>query len=438
MFIGELAKAVGVHEWLLATRLVGAVYFLCCVIASEKVLVMCRLSAATLILACAFLIRGVSGQVQSDAADRAFARAIQLHQAGDIEGAIREYQVALAINPNRIDARSNLGAAYARLGHYEEAIREYKWALLLDNQNATIRFNLALAYYKAAYISEAAEELNRVILAQPKNKNAIFLLADCNLQLGEYKKVIELLSPLEVAYGNDRALAYMLGTALIRTGQIEKGQLWIDRVLRDGDSAEARVLMGTAHMMARDYPSALKELERAIELSPKLPQVHSLYGQILLKMGDRDRAIKAFQDELAIAPSDFAANLYLGVLLKQDQKNEQALAHFQRALMVRPRDFSVRYFIGSLYLALGRTAEAQRVLEELVKEVPDFVEAHVSLATAYYRLKRKEDGDRERAIIEKLNAERQARAPGAQEGLGPAYRGEKVPDLKLPQPYKQQ
>ena len=36
----------------------------------------------------------------------------------------------------------------------------------------------------------------------------------------------------------------------------------------------------------------------------------------------------------------------------------------------------------------------------------------MSLATAYYRLKRKEDGDRQREIVAKLNAEAQARQPG--------------------------
>ena len=35
------------------------------------------------------------------------------------------------------------------------------------------------------------------------------------------------------------------------------------------------------------------------------------------------------------------------------------------------------------------------------------------LATAYYRLKNKEKGDREQAIAEKLRAEEQAREPGA-------------------------
>jgi hypothetical protein len=36
------------------------------------------------------------------------------------------------------------------------------------------------------------------------------------------------------------------------------------------------------------------------------------------------------------------------------------------------------------------------------------------LATVYYRLKRKADGDRHQAIINKLNAERQANQPGSQ------------------------
>ena len=62
-------------------------------------------------------------------------------------------------------------------------------------------------------------------------------------------------------------------------------------------------------------------------------------------------------------------------------------------------------------LATGKLVDAQRHLEALVKEAPQFTEAHVSLATVYFRQKRKADGDRERAIVAKLNAERQANEP---------------------------
>jgi hypothetical protein len=45
----------------------------------------------------------------------------------------------------------------------------------------------------------------------------------------------------------------------------------------------------------------------------------------------------------------------------------------------------------------------------------------VLLATVYYRQKNKEEGDRHKAIAQRLQAERQAREPGASDDLGPAY-----------------
>src|SRR5215216_2683363 len=143
-----------------------------------------------LISLCAFAAlvsatRQVFAQTDSTNPDAAFARAMHLHESGDIEGAIRGYQAILASHPARADVRSNLGAAYSRLGRYEEAIEQYKRALMLDHRNQTIRFNLALAYYKAAWFAEAAGELTQFLAASskelPQRQNAILLLADCQV-----------------------------------------------------------------------------------------------------------------------------------------------------------------------------------------------------------------------------------------------------------------
>src|SRR5215211_7856424 len=142
-----------------------------------------------------------AGQAGAADVEGAFARATQLHESGKLEEAIRAYQSILASNPGRADVRSNLGAAYSRLGRYEEAIGQYKQALALDARNQAIRFNLSLAYYKAAWFTEAAAELSRFVAAAPaglpERVNAVLLLADCRVRLGDYKKVIELLSPYE-------------------------------------------------------------------------------------------------------------------------------------------------------------------------------------------------------------------------------------------------
>jgi tetratricopeptide (TPR) repeat protein len=386
------------------------------------------------ILICDLLVASVAGRAQTGPGDpeQMFARAVQLHQSGDLIGAIREYEAYLKVRPRSVEARSNLGAAFVRLGRHAEAIEQYKQALALDPGNLTIRFNLGLAYYKVVSLTDAAVELARVAAAAPQNTNATLLLADCYFRLGELKKVIEILSPLEARFGDDRAFAYLFGTALLLDHQTDRGQVIIDRIFRSGDSAEGHVIMGTAHLMARDYPDALKEFERAAEMNPRLPGVHSLRGRALLAIGDPTRAADAFRRELEMNPNEFESNVYLGRHLGQERQFDEALVYLQRALLVRPRDLNARYYLSSVYLSMNRTVDAERVLAEVVKEAPDFVEAHVLLATAYYRLKRREDGDREAAIIQKLNTERQAKAPGAKDELGPAYRGERGAELPAP------
>ena len=52
------------------------------------------------------------------------------------------------------------------------------------------------------------------------------------------------------------------------------------------------------------------------------------------------------------------------------------------------------------------------MFESVEKDAPELIDVHVQLATAYNRLKRKQDADREKAIVDKLNAEAQAKARG--------------------------
>ena len=84
-----------------------------------------------------------------------------------------------------------------------------------------------------------------------------------------------------------------------------------------------------------------------------------------------------------------------------------------RALRVRPGDLRVLYQVATVQLASGKIEEARATLEDVLKQSPDFVEGHISLATIYYHEKRKADGDRERAIVQRLNAEKQAKEAAA-------------------------
>ena len=126
-------------------------------------------------------------------------------------------------------------------------------------------------------------------------------------------------------------------------------------------------------------------------------------------MSQEDLAAEYFRRELEINPNDFDSNLNLGMhLQKAEQDYEGALAHNERALRVRPGSPDARYQIGLIYLLTDRGDEALEMIEGVVRDVPDFLEGHATLTRLYYRLKRKDDAERHRAIADDLRAQREA------------------------------
>jgi Flp pilus assembly protein TadD len=338
--------------------------------------------------------------------EQLWKQAVELHQAGRYESAAERYKEILDANARFIPALSNLGAVYAKLGRYEDAAAQYRKALELQPEHFGIRLNLAIALYSQARLSEASAELERLHKMDPGHGQARHLLADCWLRMGQNAKVIELLASEETS--DDRAVAYLLGTALIRDGQVSRGQRIVDRLFRDG-SAESLMLLGASQMAAQENRKALDTLRQAIAAKPSLPELHSLYGMAQLTDGDPSGARQSFLKELEVNPNDYEANLQLGALYRVEKEYEQATTYLRRAERVRPHSLALRYQLAALELATGDLAKATAMLEQVTREAPQFVEGHITLATAYYRGKRKTDGDRERAVVERLNAEMQAR-----------------------------
>lgn len=388
---------------------------------------MCRsrfhsaLGAIIVVVAIAVTATAQTSSSGSEDVDQLLARGMELHRAGDLLGAVQNYQIALESDPDRADIRSNLGAAYVALGRFNDGIAEYRKALAVQD-DATIRQNLGIALYKAGRMNDAIPEFERVLQADTSNRPAALLMADALLQTGRDQQAVDVLTPRESAFEDDLAYAYVLGTALLNLGDTQRGQVLIDRIFKNGESAEGHLLMGIAQLSKRDYAAAQTELKRAIELNPDLPSVQMLYGRVQLGLGDREAAIRAFKRELEHYPNSFQANLQLGTLDRIDQRFDQALLHLQRAADLQPDDVAVRHNLAATYLGMGDAGKALGLLEGVVRDAPDYIDAHVLLATTYYRLKRKDDGDRERKIVERLTAEAQAKQPGARaaEPVSPA------------------
>jgi len=367
-----------------------------------------------------FLATLLSAQTPSP--ESLLRHAVELQQAGDLEGAVQGYRDFLALRPQETAVRSNLGVLLSRLGRYDQAVAEYKQALTVDPKNGGIVLNLGLAYYKSGRMVEASKAFSKAREMTPDNLQVTLLLADCQLRLGQNRGVIALLTPLEQANAGDLAIAYLLGMALIRDGQVQEGQKRVDRILRNGDSAEARFLLGNQMFTAGDFPAAVTQLASAIELNPSLPGLQALYGQALLNTGDPDAAADAFRKELASDPNHFEANLYLAQILIARGKQSEAEPLVRRALQVRPDSLEARLELADLEMGQGRLRDARLALEAAEKVAPRSWAVHQELARVYEKLRLSDDAGRERRLAANLQPKPGIAAQGPGTGdLAPEF-----------------
>jgi hypothetical protein len=76
--------------------------------------------------------------------------------------------------------------------------------------------------------------------------------------------------------------------------------------------------------------------------------------------------------------------------------------------------------------------EAQKALEVVTREAPDYPRPTYCSPRSTTGTKRKAEGDREAKVVEILKAKKQAQEPGSSGDLGPAYRGDDPPKAATP------
>jgi tetratricopeptide (TPR) repeat protein len=355
---------------------------------------------------------------QEDSARQLLGRAIELQKSGHFAEAIDAYREFLKTYPQAAPIRSNLGAALIHEGRYPEAIEEYTLALHADPSNFGIRFNLALAYYKQGETEKALKEFESVDAAIPQDDpnrgRLVLLIAECYLREGNDGRVIALLDPVASTGTEEQAVDYLLGTALLHVGQIDRGAPLIQKLLQHGETAEAHMLLAYTQLQAHDKAKSMAEVERAIELNPNLPEAYSLRGRLAYLMSNLQEAEASFNKALQLDPNDFEALLWQGTLLRQEGQLQESEKNLSHALQLQPGDIRCRFQFARLRSDEGDDQTAAQLLEKLIQDAPEYTEAHRTLATIYFRLGRPDDGRRERKIAEEMNAaiEKQSQEQG--------------------------
>lgn len=354
----------------------------------------------------ALLIALGMARAQSSDPQQLFRDAVAAQQRGDDAMAVSKYQEILKRYPDSIEVRANLGAALAKLNRLDEAIEQYR-AALAKKDNPGLRLNLAIAYYKKSDWRDAAQQLGPLHSAQAEDVRIATLLADCYGNLHQDDKAVAILSPLEARHHDDLSVEWLLGSALIRTGRRREGLDRVDYVARTGNRPEAYLLAGRTALQMNEFERARDYAAEAAKLDPRLPGLDTLRGSVLSYLGDTEGAAAALRAAVGADPKDFDAQLALGAVLHTTRDLDGAREHLQRALQLKPDSNLARYEWARLERTEGQVEAAARDMEKVVRADPNWAQPHVELAALYFRLNRQQDGERERAIFDRLTAAQQ-------------------------------
>ena len=125
-------------------------------------------------------------------------------------------------------------------------------------------------------------------------------------------------------------------------------------------------------------------IERALAIAPESPEAHLALG-VFHYWGHRDydSALRALDRAIELQPSNSDGRTYRAAIYRRRGEWRRSLAEFERALELNPRDTSIPTEIGNAYLNLRRWSEAERALTRALALDPHNINAAFHLGVTY-------------------------------------------------------
>jgi Tfp pilus assembly protein PilF len=213
-------------------------------------------------------------------------RALQYLSIGAAEGAIKELQEALKLDPTNAEHYHLLAFAYHYEGRYQFALANYAKALELAPSYAEAHVHLAGLYLELARWDEA--------LAQGR----------------EALKITAYQHP-EIAY-NTIGLAYMGKGDLVSARRAFR-----DALAFHENFPEAHRNLGTLYFQQGQVEDAIREFREAVRLRPSYAEALHDLGVAYLERGSQAEAVAQFHKVIQLDPESELAEVakwYLGAL----------------------------------------------------------------------------------------------------------------------------
>jgi non-specific serine/threonine protein kinase len=162
----------------------------------------------------------------------------------------------------------------------------------------------------------------------------------------------------------------------------------------NSDAGYARAYAGLADCRAALYlywsatednlQRADEASKRALELGPDLAEAHVARGLVLSLRKQFAEARAEFETAIRLDPSLFEARYFFGRTCRREGKLVEAAQHLEQAWQMRPDDYQSLALLTSIYLGLGKKAEAQTTARRCIAVTEKHLALHPDDARALY------------------------------------------------------
>lgn len=307
--------------------------------------------------------------------------------------ALSELQKVVALDPDNVDARGNLGVLLFFRGKYKDAVPHLRAAIKLQPDLWKLQALLGLGEARLGDSATSQPDLESAFphLQEKKIQRQVgkALIGDYTVK-GDLEKAAAVVSTLLAANPTDSGLLYMS----YRIYSDLAGKSMLTLALVAPESAEMHQVM--ARELARQNKSAeaIANYRAAIKLNPRLPGLHTELGDLLFHSDDLAQQAEAaaeFKSALVIDPGDERAELTLGMVEARQGNMKAAYADYSRALQLNPNDGDACTELAMLLIDMNQPGKAQQMFERAVQVDPTNDVAHYRLAILYRKQGRIED-----------------------------------------------
>jgi tetratricopeptide (TPR) repeat protein len=351
---------------------------------------------------------GTSAQVaqQPSAQDEAqsHARAAQQYlREHKPELAIPELRKVIALEPNNVEARANIGVLLFFSGQYKDAVPQLRAAVQLQPNLSRIQALLGIAEEHTADFPDARKDLEASfpLLEDKKFKSQAGLeLIGIYTQTGNLDQAVSIVGQLQKSDPENPEVQY----AAYRTYADLAGESMLNLSLIAPDSAQMHQVMAHEETRLGNNAGAIANYRKAIAIDPHLPGVHFELAELLNASDDtaaKKEAEQEYRAALEANPMDEKSESRLGEIDAQKGDAAKAFQEYSKAVELQPSDSDAKLGLAKLLIDMNQTAKATALLEQTVELDPTNTTAHYRLGMLYREARRTEDAKREIDLYKK-------------------------------------